>query len=202
MSDNKRIAIIDDDASIRDGVSMILEAAGYQPTGFVSGDAFLDSGRSEDWRVGFLDLKMPGRSGFDVLRELTVDGQPLPFPIIMISAHGDVKAAVQAMKLGASSFVEKPFTAEALEEAVADIGTPAPVASETDALMSELTPRERDVAHLLDEGLTNKEVARKLDCSPRTVEIHRARVLKKLGVKNVAGLVRLLSGRSTDRTAP
>lgn len=202
MHEPKRIAVIDDDISVRESVTMVLDAAGHEPIAFENGDAFLRTGRHEAWHVVFLDLKMPGLNGFDVLRELSVsDGRP-PYPVVMISAHGDVKAAVQAMKLGAVSFVEKPFTAEALEEAVDEAADDAPASPGAETLLAELTPRERDVAELLDEGLTNKEVARRLECSPRTVEIHRARVLKKLGVKNVAGLVRLLSGRGEKQMPP
>lgn len=190
----KRVAIVDDDSAIREGASLVLDAAGYEPIAFESGDAFVEAQANDAWDLVLLDLKMPGRTGFDVLRDVNGDGRKPPYPIVMISAHGDVKAAVQAMKLGAVSFVEKPFSAEALVDIVEEAcsGTALAPAQPPEAL-NELTPREREVADLLNEGLTNKEVARQLDCSPRTVEIHRARVLKKLGVRNVAGLVRLMS---------
>jgi FixJ family two-component response regulator len=194
MSEGRPIAIVDDDASIRDSAVLVLEAAGFDVTSFANGEAFLDHGTEEPWALVFLDLKMPGKSGFDVLRALTADGREPGFPIVMISAHADVQAAVQAMKLGAFGFIEKPFTAEELVQAIEEAGNVRdPAESAPTELLDELTPREREVALLLHEGLTNKEVARTLDCSPRTVEIHRARVLKKLEVRNVAGLVRLLT---------
>ena len=193
MTDKQFIAVIDDDVSVRESVLLVLDAGGYDGTGFESGDQFLEAGLGQNWAMAFLDLRMPGSSGFDVLRALGND-DGLSFPVIMISAHGDVQAAVQAMRLGAFSFIEKPFTADALleaaQEAIGQHGSQAPA---TPDLLANLTPREREVAQLLNEGLSNKEVARSLDCSPRTVEIHRARVLRKLEVRNVAGLVRLLA---------
>jgi FixJ family two-component response regulator len=193
MSRGYRVAVVDDDASLREGMTLVLEGADYVTECFASGDEFLADGAQEAWDLVLLDLKMPGSSGFDVLRTLMAEAEKLPFPLLMVSAHGDVQAAVQAMRLGAYGFIEKPFSAESLlasaEEAIGSDGVYEPQREK----LEELTPREREVALLLNDGLTNKEVARSLDCSPRTVEIHRARVLKKLGVRNVAGLVRLLS---------
>lgn len=188
-----RIAIVDDDDAVRQGAGLVLETDGREVETYSRGDAFLEAPRN--WSIVFLDLKMPGLSGFDVLRALG-DGGPLPFPVVMISAHGDVAAAVQAMRLGAQGFIEKPFTPEMLEEAIEDALRPdtAEGAETRETLLARLTPRETDVAELLDRGLTNKEVAQSLDCSPRTVEIHRARIFEKLGVRNVAGLVRALAG--------
>lgn len=193
MTDLQRIAIIDDDQSLREAALMVLSTGEREIIGFETGDRFVAEGKDERWDVVFLDLKMPGLSGFDVLRALSAGGKP-DYPVIMISAHGDVKAAVQAMRLGAVSFIEKPFNAEDLEEAISEAVAESEVGSlAKQELLSKLTPREQEVAELLNEGLSNKEVAIELDCSPRTVEIHRARVLEKLGVRNVAGLVRLLS---------
>jgi RNA polymerase sigma factor (sigma-70 family) len=193
MPETKPIAVVDDDPSVRDSALLVLEMAGRDVEGFPTGMDFLETER-ERWSAVFLDLKMPGLSGFDVLTRLGKEGGA-PFPVIMVSAHGDVKAAVQAMKLGAVSFIEKPFTAEELVAALEDAESErAEQGPDLDQVLGSLTPREKDVALLLNEGLTNKEVARHLDCSPRTVEIHRSRVLSKLEVRNVAGLVRLLAG--------
>ena len=194
MPRDRAIAIIDDDASIRDGGQMVLEAAGYDVELYESGDMFLASGADKTWHLAFLDLKMPGRSGFEVLRALEGSAGKLPFPVLMISAHADVQAAVQAMRLGAYGFIEKPFTADELVAAAEEIKDEAAAPTPDREILDKLTPREKDVAMLLNQGLSNKEVARELDCSPRTVEIHRARVLKKLEVRNVAGLVRKLVG--------
>jgi len=187
------IAIVDDDISVREGASLVLDNGERAISTFASGDEFLEAGAA-DWSIVFLDLKMPGRTGFDVLKELRDEQGTIAFPVVMISAHGDVAAAVQAMRLGAFGFVEKPFTPEMLEEAIAEIETAdQQIKEQREALLSALTPREREVAEHLNEGLSNKEVALKLACSPRTVEIHRARIFKKLSVRNVAGLVRRLS---------
>lgn len=192
----RRIAVVDDDDAVREGAAIVLETDGRVIDAFPRGEDFLRAAEGEGWDVVFLDLKMPGLTGFDVLRRLSESQGSLPFPVVMISAHGDVQAAVQAMRLGASGFVEKPFTPEALEEAIEDVTqTDDGERPARETLLSKLTPRERDVAALLDEGLTNKEVAAKLGCSPRTIEIHRARVFEKLDVRNVAGLVRALTGR-------
>ncbi|NNU16165.1 response regulator transcription factor [Parvularcula sp. ZS-1/3] len=192
MNEMPRIAVIDDEASIRDAALMVLESAGHEAIAFENGDAFLKDGAQQSWTLAFLDLKMPGSDGFDVLASLGEGREALPFPIVMISAHADVQAAVRAMKLGAASFIEKPFSAEDLLGAVDEVQGGDETHAAPDVL-EQLTPREREVAVHLNEGMTNKEVARALDCSPRTVEIHRARVLKKLEVRNVAGLVRLMS---------
>jgi two-component system response regulator DctR len=185
-----RIAVVDDDAAVREGAVLVLEGHGREVAAFSGGEAYLAHEGAFD--LTFLDLKMPGLSGFEVLRRLAERGG-VP-PVVMISAHGDVQAAVQAMRLGAQGFVEKPFTPDDLEEAIRAAASGGE-REDRDAILEGLTPREREVAVLLDEGLSNKEVANELDCSPRTVEIHRARVFEKLGVRNVAGLVRLLSGR-------
>ncbi|GGY45494.1 response regulator transcription factor [Parvularcula lutaonensis] len=193
MSAPEKIAIVDDDDSLREAALLVLDRTGREISGFESGEAFLATGSESDWDVVFLDLKMPGPSGFDVLRDLSRRGKP-DYPVVMISAHGDVKAAVQAMRLGAVSFIEKPFSAEELEAAITEARETSELGSAArQEALSRLTPREKEVAELLNEGLSNKEVALELDCSPRTVEIHRSRVLDKLGVRNVAGLVRLLS---------
>lgn len=189
----RHIVIVDDDAAIRDSLSVYLAGDGRRVTCFDSGEAFLAAATRDPPDCLFLDLKMPGLSGLDVLRRLP---RP-PFPVIMISAHGDVSVAVQAIKLGATDFVEKPFAPEALDEAIeeaiaatrgADDRRPA-----AGGRLDALTQREREIALALNEGLSNKEIARDLDISPRTVEVHRARVFEKLGVRNVAGLVRFLA---------
>lgn len=196
MSTSLSIAVVDDDDAVREGSVLILDRDDRSVQGFSSGEHFLDQGAVESWDVVFLDLKMPGKSGFDILRILT-EGGAAPYPIIMISAHADVAAAVRAMRLGAFSFIEKPFRPEDLEDAITEATASATPSENTsrEKLLDKLTPREREVAECLDRGLTNKEVASELGCSPRTVEIHRARVFEKLEVRNVAGLVRAMAGR-------
>lgn len=195
-----RIAIIDDDDGLRRAVAAFLEVAGREVVCYASGEEFLRARPFSDISAAVLDVRLQGMNGIEVLKTLL----PLDFPVIMMSAEGDVAAAVEAIKLGAADFVEKPFTPESLEALLERVVSCAPQTMPGGALSADagpacacferLTPREREVAMALNEGLSNKEVARKLGCSPRTVEVHRARVFSKLGVSNVAGLVRAVSG--------
>lgn len=183
------IAIIDDDRSVREGLEMVLSAPTRTIRTFDSGEAFLSSlDEGGPPAVAFIDLKMLGMDGLEVLEKT----RSLPIAKIMISGHGDVKSAVQALKLGAVDFIEKPFTPELIETALLSLETP-PDETAASTITDRLTPREQEVAWALNRGLTNKEVARELDLSPRTVEIHRARIFEKLEVRNLAGLVRLLT---------
>jgi len=184
------IAITDDDDAVREGLAAVLDGPGRRLTLHAHGLSFIEQVADAPPDIAFLDLKMPQLSGLDVLRRLA----PVSFPVIMISAHGDIATAVEAIRLGAHDFVEKPFKPASIEAAMAhalDAGRQP--SDDADALLSGLTDRERDIADALNRGLTNKEVARELDISPRTVEIHRARVFAKLSVRNVAELVRLMS---------
>ena len=186
------IAIVDDDEAIRDSLTAFLSGAGRRISSYSTGEAFLARVKADPPHFLFLDLKMPGLSGLEVLRRLA---RPA-FPVIMISAHGDISVAVQAIKLGATDFVEKPFAPEVVEEALEaardEARAPHSPALNGDPLEA-LTEREREIALALNEGSSNKEIARAFDISPRTVEVHRARIFQKVGVRNIAGLVRLLA---------
>ena len=183
------IAITDDDDAVRDGLAAVLDGPGRTLSLHAHGLSFIEDVKTAEPDVAFLDLKLPQLSGLDVLRRLA----PVSFPVIMISAHGDIATAVEAIRLGAFDFVEKPFTPSAIEAAMARALEEGNAAPGSAAALEGLTDREREIADSLNRGLTNKEVARELDISPRTVEIHRARVFSKLGVRNVAELVRLIS---------
>lgn len=187
------IVVVDDDAAIRDSLNICLSGDGRRVSCFPDGEAFLSAIEADPPGLLFLDVKMPRLSGLEVLRRLSRPS----FPVVMISAHGDISIAVQAIKLGAADFIEKPFAPETVEEAIASArnwsNPVAPAALQGNPL-GALTDREREIALALNEGLTNKEIARRFEISPRTVEVHRARVFEKIGVRNVAGLVRLLSG--------
>lgn len=188
------IAVVDDDEAIRDSLKVFLSRQGRRISCYISGEAFLANFNNDPPQFLFLDLKMPSLSGLDVLRRL---GRP-PFPVIMISAHGDISVAVQAIKLGATDFIEKPFAPEAIEEALAaanDERDGAGAQTPDGDPLEALTERERQIALALNEGLSNKEIARECDISPRTVEVHRARIFQKVGVRNIAGLVRRLAAR-------
>lgn len=204
-----RLAIIDDDDGLRRALDAFLSSPERTVDTFADGQRFLDALPEMLVDVAVLDLRMPGVNGLKVLEQL----QPLRFPVIMMSADGDVRSAVAALKMGALDFIEKPFTPDALEALIDTAlkagtqnggvlsvamanGAVEPAASKGQATdpLEVLTPREREVALALNQGFTNKEVARELGCSPRTVEVHRARIFDKLGVGNIAGLVRIVSG--------
>ncbi|ADM09537.1 two-component response regulator [Parvularcula bermudensis HTCC2503] len=192
------IAIIDDDQGLRRALVALLEGSNRELVSYESGEAFLDEVADRTIDLAVLDLRLPGLSGIKVLERL----RPLSFPVVMMSANGDIRTAVDAIKLGATDFIEKPFTPEDLESLIDRVlgdeelrdGTDLAPMPEDWPQLDALTPREREVALALNEGLTNKEVARRLGCSPRTIEVHRARVFHKLGVSNIAGLVRTVSG--------
>lgn len=189
MSDKTlHIAVTDDDDAVRDALAAVLEGPGRAIHTHAHGLAFIESLDEFTPDAAFLDLKMPVLTGLDVLRRI---GR-VPFPIIMVSAHGDIATAVEAVRLGAYDFVEKPFTPDVIETALERALSRDSEASSPEAFIT-LTEREAEIAHALNRGLTNKEIAREFDISPRTVEIHRARVFGKLGVRNVAGLDRLMA---------
>lgn len=190
-----RIAIVDDDDGLRRGLAALLGSKTREIVVYETGEVFLDTVAEDAIDLAVVDLRLPGVSGLEVLREL----QPLDFPVVMISAAGNIRAAVDAIKLGASDFLEKPFKPEELERLIDRMLTEprasdggdrrqGPGAGKT--CLSGLTPREKEVAMALAEGLTNKEIARRLDCSPRTIEVHRSRAFHKLGVSNIVGLIR------------
>jgi two-component system, LuxR family, response regulator FixJ len=191
------IFVVDDEALMRDTLTLILSGKGYDVHAFRDGESFLATARARRPACILLDVSMPRRSGLDVLKEL--DRQKYDVPIIMISGRGDIPTAVEAIKCGAFDFVEKPFDADTLvvrvREAIAAFnkrGTTA-IASEFRAV---LTPRECDVLEQVMSGASTQEAAHHLGISHRTIEVHRARILEKLGAKGPADLVRIVLKRS------
>jgi FixJ family two-component response regulator len=187
------VFIVDDDASVRDALSLLLSLRGHVSATFASAEDFLAALRPE-WRGCVVaDIRMPGLSGLELQATLRERGVALP--VIVITAHGSVAAARKAFLADAVDFLEKPFDGEQLLRAVAQAlaGLPAPPAAmpEPDAL----TAREREVMALLVEGLHNRRIAETLGISPRTVEVHKARVLDKLGVNSVVELVKQVERR-------
>jgi len=189
------VFIVDDDEAVRDSLRTLLEAAGYQVRSFGTGGEFLSAIPSEEGCL-IIDVRMPGIGGLDVQERLKADG--IALPVIVITGHGDVPLAVRAMKGGAVDFVEKPFAKTAIRAAVEralEIGrqqhkTRDEVAG-AKARLSPLTEREHEVLRLLVAGKQNKMIAYELGISPRTVEIHRARVMEKTRVRSLSELVRL-----------
>ena len=181
------------------GVAALLTAADYAVTIFGSGDDFLSRLESLDINgaAALVDVCMPGIQGLELQERLNAQGVELP--IIVMTAHGDVPMAVRAMRNGAVDFLEKPFTVEevtnALERAHAMLRPIPKLMSSASPLLRDmfqtLTPREHDVFREIVGGSTNKEIARVLDLSPRTVEVHRHNIMRKTEAKSLAELVRM-----------
>ena len=195
MPSERHVYIVDDDKAVRDSLSVLLDARGYTARGFGSAPEFLALAPSLPLGCVIADIRMPEMDGLELQQRLIEHG--LKFPLIVISGHGDVPLAVRAMKAGAIDFIEKPFAAQAILDSliVAFSRLDGPRERDTETLarakLALLSPREREVLEGLLAGLPNKSIAYDLAISPRTVEIHRARVMDKMGVRSLPELVRL-----------
>jgi two-component system response regulator FixJ len=190
------IAIVDDDEAVRRSTCALLQQAGFDVRLFKNGDDFLAARLPEEIGCILLDLRMPGRDGLAVLAELRDRGESPP--VLVVTGHGEVAAAVQAIKLGAHDFIEKPYAPEDLlreiEAAVAQslkARDAQAVSSEAAGLIENLSPRERQVFQGMLKGQQNKIIAFGLGLSIRTVEVYRANLLKKLGAGGIAEAIRL-----------
>ncbi len=197
MSAARKVYIVDDDDALRRSVEMLLAAAGdFNTTSFASGDSFIAAVPHLEVGCVLLDLNMPGLTGIEVLRKLKImDGR---FETILLTGQGDIGLAVEAMKLGAADFLEKPYDNRLLLAALAngfahieDRVKEASAIQTAREFIERLTPRERDVLLGLIDGKSNKVIAYELDISPRTVEIYRANLMDKLEVRSVAEAVRI-----------
>jgi len=191
---SKTVSVIDDEPSIREAVAMLLETRGMTVNCYEGAGAFLAAPFAPGCIVS--DVRMPEISGLDLLRTLQSTGDPRP--LLLMTGHGDVELAVQAIKLGAFDFVEKPFSNERLvasvEQALVASESSLKVRLELDDLksrLSSLSERQRDTMQLLIRGLSNKEIGQQLGISPRTVEIHRTWVMTKMSARSIADLVRM-----------
>lgn len=186
------VFIVDDDAAVRDSLALLLSLRGHPTAMFACAEDFLHA-LHPDWRgVVVADIRMPGMSGLELQQALA--RHPARLPVIVVTAHADVAAARQAFKFEAVDFLEKPFQHEQLLDAIARAlrGLPPDAASiGTRPVASTLSPREREVMGLVVEGLDNRSVGERLGISPRTVEVHKARVMSKLGARNLAELIRI-----------
>lgn len=196
MSDKTVIHVIDDDAAMRDSLAFLLDVHGFQPQVYESADAFLKGTSVDAARCIVSDIRMPGMSGVELVRRLRGGGSKCP--VILITGHGDVALAVEAMKAGAADFIEKPFDDEALLGAIRsalEAGAAEPgnssTRSEAEARLADLSPRERDVLQGLVAGKINKVIAHDLSISPRTVEVYRANLMAKTGARSMSELMRL-----------
>jgi FixJ family two-component response regulator len=195
------ILILDDDAAVRAALSMVFSREGYRVQCFLDSHSFLAAARARIPACIILDVHIPGRSGLEVLKELNAESYPAP--IFIISGRGDIPMAVDAIKHGAFDFVEKPFRGsdvvarvreaiEALARRQANNSVSDKYSFGLPSGAEPLTPRECEVLHQLVAGASNKEVGRQLGISPRTVEVHRARIMEKVGAKNIADLIRMV----------
>jgi len=201
MSDDQ-VFVVDDDADIRDSMQMLLEVAGFTVRSFTSAKHFLADNHPKHGCL-IADIRMPDMSGLELQEEVV--RRHIDLPVIIITGHGDVPLAVQAMKAGAIDFLEKPFSEDMILASVRramDLGSRARGrAAETKAakdLLSALTPRERGVLDKLVQGRSNKVVAYELGISPRTVEIHRAHIMNKMEASSLSDLVRLVLAAEPD----
>jgi len=194
---SRHIYIVDDDDALRQSVEVLLEVAGgFATRSFASGEEFLAAVPEAEAGCVLLDLNMPGMNGLEVLRRLqAIDGR---FETILLTGQGDIALAVEAMKSGAIDFIEKPYDnrmlLNALKNGFARIEDREREFSAIQTArdnIDRLTPRERDVLLGLIDGKANKIIAYELDISPRTVEIYRANLMDKLGVRSVAEAVRI-----------
>jgi two-component system response regulator FixJ len=192
----KRVYLVDDEAAVRRSVGFMLKTSGFEVEGFESGEAFLKAAPHLKPGCVLLDVRLAGMDGLAVQQALKEKGVALP--VIIITGHGDVGLAVRAMKAGAVDFLEKPFEKAAviasLEQALryndgrAELNR---LADQARAQLNGLTPRERDVLNGLVEGQSNKVIAYDLGISPRTVEIHRANLMSKLGVGSLSDALKI-----------
>lgn len=190
------VYLIDDDDGVRRSVGFMLKTSGYVVEAFASGDQFLSQLRTLDPGCILLDVRMPGRDGLEVLAELRERG--VPYPVIIMTGHGDIDMAVKAMKGGALDFIEKPFDKPSLLDALEHAGNRLTNnerrharRDEARTLLNGLTKREAEVLAGLVKGHPNKTIGYDLGISPRTVEIHRANVMSKLEVHNLSDLLRI-----------
>lgn len=196
MPGDQLVYIVDDDEAVRDSLSLLLEASGFTARSFASARELLAAASSLRPGVVISDIQMPEMDGLQLQQRL--NELRCSFPLIVMTGHGDVPLAVQALKAGALDFIEKPFAADAiLNVAVAALDRLAaqadeePLATMASARLALLTPREREVLEGLLAGLPNKSIAYDLAISPRTVEIHRARVMAKMDARSLSELVQL-----------
>lgn len=196
MSAKDLVQIIDDDDALRDSLTFLLSSAGIEAKSYESAGAYLNDPQRSAAGCIITDVRMPGMSGIDLLRKLKSDGVSLP--VIVMTGHGDVPLAVEAMKLGAFDFIEKPFDDDALLASVRGaLGVQEKHSrvesqrQEIESRLTQLSTRERQVLDGLVAGQANKVIAYELGISPRTVEIYRANVMTKMQANSLSDLVRM-----------
>jgi two-component system, LuxR family, response regulator FixJ len=196
MLDRGNVYVIDDDEAMRDSLNFLLDSANYRVTLFETAVKFLDALPALEFGCVVSDVRMPGLDGIELLKRMKADHST--FPIVIMTGHGDVPLAVEAMKLGAVDFLEKPFEDDRLIAMIETAIRQAEPAARSEALtqdiaarIASLSPRERQVMDGLIAGLSNKLIARDYDISPRTIEVYRANVMTKMQANSLSELVRL-----------
>lgn len=190
------VVVVDDDPAVRESTTALLEQAGHKVYAFESGSALVETGIPADVDVVLLDVMMPGLNGLETLRSLSGNA-PLP-PVVVLTGHGDIPLAVEAMKLGAIEFLEKPYPMRHLLDLVSTIerGVPSDASKDrqrADALekVETLTSRQREILKGLALGEQSKVTAHRLNLSVRTVEAYRSQMFSRLGVRGMAEAVRI-----------
>jgi len=196
MTTKGHVYVIDDDEAMRDSLNFLLDSSGFGVTLFDDAQAFLDVLPGLAFGCVVSDVRMPGIDGIELLKQMKA--QQSPFPILIMTGHGDVPLAVEAMKLGAVDFLEKPFEDDRLTTMIETAIRQAEPAAKNEAIsqdiaarVASLSPRERQVMEGLIAGLSNKLIAREYDISPRTIEVYRANVMTKMQANSLSELVRL-----------
>ena len=193
----ERIHIVDDDPDVRDATSFLLTTAGYDAVALETPQELLEQVGPDSAGCLILDVRLPSMNGLELQREL--GARDIRLPVIFITGHGDIPMAVEAVNAGALDFLEKPFDNDVLLERVESALASDrerrerdAAAGEIDQRLERLTPREREVMEGILAGKLNKVIGYELDMSTRTVEVHRGRVLEKLGARNAPEMVRLV----------
>jgi len=196
MTAKRLVHVIDDEDSVRRSVSFMLKTSGFDVRGWNSGVSFLREVRHAEVGCLLLDIRMPEMDGLEVQAQLSERGNTMP--IIMLSGHGDIGTAVKAMKSGAVDFLEKPFETASLLSALdrafgrLDMSHDAVTrTADAELILAALTAREREVLDGLAKGFPNKTIGYDLGISPRTVEVHRANIMTKLGVRSLSEALRI-----------
>jgi two-component system response regulator FixJ len=196
MAHRGKVYVIDDDEAMRDSLEFMLGSADFDVTLFESAHHFLDTISSTDFGCVVSDVRMPGIDGIELLKRLKMTHNALP--VVIMTGHGDVPLAVEAMKLGAVDFLEKPFEDDRLIGMIDVALKQAKSSAQSEAItldlasrIATLSPRERQVMDGLVAGLSNKLIAKEYDISPRTIEVYRANVMTKMQAGSLSELVRL-----------
>ena len=194
-TDSGTVFLIDDDAAVRDSLCLLLSLKGVRTLPFANAESFIETYRPEWPGCVLTDLRMPGMTGLEL--QAALRGRGIAVPVVVLTAHGDVATARAALKNGAFDFLEKPIDdavlLEVLENALrADRERRAVAASRSasDERLERLTAREREILALIGAGHQNREIASELGISPRTVEVHKARIMEKLECRTLAELIR------------